>query len=195
MKCSKWNDQVDACDVLWLVCYLCLCPCSELRAVYWPRRAPQNYLKITRDLMILTDVRRWRHRLTCRLSLLNCLVILWQQVIKKQRWPTKVPLYLTGSKTTSLPSLLSPTCQRDTEWKSGKDSYCRVSQTQHRRGPDHTAGRRNRPLTKSGAHDSFITSLTVSRVSTACLWSDNLNIEGVLEFLLSIKMVNGKWFL
>lgn len=48
-------------------------------------------------------------------------------------------------------------------------------------------GRRNNPLTKRGAHDSFITSLTVSRVSTACLWSDNLNIEGVLEFLLSIR--------
>lgn len=41
----------------------------------------------------------------------------------------------------------------------------------------------NSPLTNSGAHDSFITSLTVSRVSTACLWSDNLNIESVLEFL------------
>lgn len=48
-------------------------------------------------------------------------------------------------------------------------------------------GRRNNPLTKHGAHDSFIMSLTVSRVSTACLWSDNLNSEGVLEFLLSIR--------
>lgn len=48
-------------------------------------------------------------------------------------------------------------------------------------------GRRNNPLTKHGAHDSFIMSLTVSRVSTACLWSDNLNTEGVLEFLLSIR--------
>lgn len=165
-------------------------PVTKICAVYWPRHALQNYFKITRDLMILADLQHWRHILTCRLYSLNCLVILaWQQMIEKQRWPTKVPLYLTVSKTTF------PTCQCDTEWKSGKDSYCGVSQTQQRWGPDHTAGRRNSPLTKSGAHDSFITSLTVSRVSTACLWSDNLNIEGVLEFLLSIKMVNGKWFL
>jgi len=33
----------------------------------------------------------------------------------------------------------------------------------------------------------------VSSVSTACLWSDNLNIERALEFLLLITLVNGKW--
>lgn len=53
--------------------------------------------------------------------------------------------------------------------------------------PAPAAGWRNNHLTKRCAHDSFIMSLTVSRVSTACLWSENLNIEGVLEFLLSIR--------
>lgn len=54
-------------------------------------------------------------------------------------------------------------------------------------------GWRNNPLTKGGAHDSFITSLTVSRVSTARLWSDNLNIEGVLEFLLFISLMRDEF--
>lgn len=105
----------------------------------------------------------WRHWLTYHLSSLNCLVtVAQQQMIKTQRWPTKVPLYPAVSKTTSLPSLAFPFSPpvSTTEWKSGKDSFCRASQSQHRRGPDHTAGRWNSPLTKNGAHDSFITSLT-----------------------------------
>lgn len=145
--------------------------------------------------MILSDLRQWRHRLTCRLSLLNCLVILARQQMIKKQVTDKSPLGPHHLKNNF--SSLTPfaTCQCNTEWMSGKDSLCRVSHTRHRWGPDHTAGRRNSPLTKNGAHDSFIKSLTVSRVSTACLWSDNLNIEGVLEYLLAIKMVNGKWFL
>lgn len=97
MFCSDWR-------YLWHAC----APVTKIRVVYWPRHALQNYLKIMRDAD-LTDLQHWRHRLTCRLSSLNCLVILArQQMIKTQRWPTKVPLYLTVSKTTSLPSLPSP---------------------------------------------------------------------------------------
>lgn len=89
-----------------------------------------------------------------------------------------------------------PTCHCDTERKSGKD-FAAAECDKHNTDEDqnHAVGRRNSPLTKSRAHDSFITSLTVSKVSTACLWSDNLHIEGVLEYLLSIKMLNEKWFL
>lgn len=58
---------------------------------------------------------RWSAALKTQINmllvlLLNCLVIpARQQRIKRQRWPTKVPLYLSLSKTTSLstPSLTS----------------------------------------------------------------------------------------
>lgn len=143
-----------------------------------------------------------KDRLIGLLSSPNCPVILpCEEEMKKQRWPGGVCLYFRISAVASappppLPTPPTPLAVSVTQSESQvRTLYCGVSQTRHGRGPERTVGRRNSPLTKSGAHDSFITSLAVSKVSTACLWSDNLHIEGVLEFLLSIKMLNGKWFL
>lgn len=146
-----------------------------------------------------------KDRLIGLLSSLNCPVILpCEEEMKKQRWPGGVCLYFRISAVASVPSHPPPLPSTPTpppavsvtqSESQVRTLSCGVSQTRHGRGPERTVGRRNSPLTKSGAHDSFITSLAVSKVSTACLWSDNLHIEGVLEFLLSIKMLNGKWFL
>lgn len=131
-RLMTWLDGLK-CGVAfqWPVRYLwhAYSPVTKIPALYWPTCALQNYLKLMKDLMILSGLQHWRQRLTCYLSLLNCLVILpRQQRIKKQRWPTNVPLYLSVSKTTSLPSLLSPPVSA-TQWKSGKDSSCRVTNT------------------------------------------------------------------
>lgn len=202
----KWLGGWPCFDVLYL--WHAFCPSFQDTGSPLTKTCSAELLK---DNEGLNDP-RWSAALKTQINtllvlFLNCLVIpAWQRRIKRQRWPTKVPLYLSLSKTTSL-SLYPPPSLRLTSHSSPPPVRATQSESQVRtlsagchkhdadEGPDHTAGRRNSPLTKSGAHDSFITSLTVSRVSTACLWSDNLNIEGVLEFLLSIKTVNGKWFL
>lgn len=85
--------------------------------------------------------------------------------------------------------------QCDTEWKSGKDSLLQgVTNTTRTRARPRCWGGGTALWPKAALMNSFITSLTVSKVSTACLWSDNLHIEGVLELPGAIKMLNGKWF-
>lgn len=83
-----------------------------------------------------------KDRLIGLLSSLNCPVILpCEEEMKKQRWPGGVCLYFRISAVASVPSTLRPhppSRQRDTEWKSGKDSLLRgVTNTTRTRARAH----------------------------------------------------------